>query len=507
MDKTPAQAAAEVEKFSLPRFLITVAVSLAFLDGLVWLIAPKWIWHAQLAASPLGFAAAFVSVTMLNAFIEFFFHRYVLHKPLVSFLSRFYRQHTLHHNLTRIGRRRTPGGREVPFVENVFPITEPEQGEASFFPWYTLIVFGAIIAPVLAIAQALAPALPWFFAGYGALAGSLFLYEVFHAIEHLPFERWVPLIESPRWGWFWRKVYSFHLRHHAVIDCNEAISGFFTLPVPDWAFGTFVLPRTLYADGSEWQPAEFKPPRPYAPIRWCDARSDEIVRRRRARAAEAAPAEPAEDAVYTRGEQIAHGLAHGLGLVASGGAFVLLLTFACLRGDPWQVATCVVFGASLIFLYAVFAHFGPARLSRGRKLFDGYKHAAVFLLIAGTSTPFLLGSVRGAWGWSLFGIVWGLCSVGAGLRLLGKGRFRGATAFTYGSLGLLALVAIKPLLGRIPPGALWLLLAGVLCYAGGTVFHLRRRMPYHLVVRHAFAFGGSACHLLAVLLFVLPGPR
>ena len=79
-------------------------------------------------------------------------------------------------------------------------------------------------------------------------------------------------------------MYSFHLRHHAVIDCNEGISGFFTLPVFDWVFGTFILPKTLFADGTEWQVGEFKSPRPYAFIRWCDARADAIVKNRRAKA-------------------------------------------------------------------------------------------------------------------------------------------------------------------------------------------------------------------------------
>src|SRR5271165_5363986 len=142
MDASPDNAPPQ-EHFSLTRFLLTVAASLAGLAGLVNLIAPRRVWHAQLHASPLGYATAFLAVTLLNGFIEYFFHRYVLHKPLFASLSRFYKQHTLHHNLTRIGRRRTPGGREVPFVENVFPITEPEQGEASFFPWYTLAVFSA----------------------------------------------------------------------------------------------------------------------------------------------------------------------------------------------------------------------------------------------------------------------------------------------------------------------------------------------------------------------------
>lgn len=284
MVKKTATLARVEESFSLPLFLFTVIASLAGLIGLLWLLAPATVWSAQLSTGIWAFLAVFLGVTMFNCFAEYLFHRYVLHKPVVSFLSRFYRQHTLHHSLTRIGRRRTPGGREVPFVENVYPVTEPEQGEASFFPWYTLIVFAAAITPILALGQWLAPSFPWFFGGFGALAGSMALYEIFHAIEHWSFERWVPLIEHPRMGWFWRKVYSFHLRHHAVIDCNEAISGFFTLPVADWAFGTFILPKSLFVDGSDWNAADFISPRPYAFIRWLDVKSDALVKNRRKRA-------------------------------------------------------------------------------------------------------------------------------------------------------------------------------------------------------------------------------
>ena len=139
------------EHFSLPLFLFTIAVSFAALAGLLWLIAPASVWQSQVSTTFGRFAIAFLAISLFNCFVEYVFHRYVLHKPVVGFLSRFYRQHTLHHSLTRIGRRRTPGGREVPFVENVYPVTEPEQGEASFFPWYTLAVFAAIVTPLLAV--------------------------------------------------------------------------------------------------------------------------------------------------------------------------------------------------------------------------------------------------------------------------------------------------------------------------------------------------------------------
>ena len=501
MSHPPGVVPHDEEKFSLPVFLFTIAVSLAGLAGLFKLAAPDTVWHAQTAATLWQFAAAFLAVHLLNCFIEYIFHRYVLHKPVVPFLSRFYKQHTLHHSLTRIGKRYTSAGRAVPYVENIYPVTEPEQGEASFFPWYTLAIFAAIITPLLVVLQWLTPAIPWFFAGYAALAFSLALYEIFHAIEHWAFERWAPLIEHRHFGWFWRKVYSFHLRHHAVIDCNEAISGFFTLPVFDWVFGTFLLPKSLYVDGSEWTPEEFISPRPCALIRWCDAKTDALVKNRRAQAS--APVAPAP-ATYTRGEQIAHYLTNGVGLAGGITALVLLAIFAASRGDTRHVVTCAVFGVTLVTGYVLFMNFRRTRAIGDRSPFTRRNHVAVLLGIAGTATPFLLVSLGGAWGWSLFGVVWGLCVLGALFRLVRNARLQSLSTAVYLVMGLLVLVALKPLVAALPAGALWLLFGGIACYLCGTVFHFWQRLHYHQVVRHAFALGGTACHLIAVLVFVLP---
>jgi hemolysin III len=280
---TPSAGRRE-ESFSLPLFLFTVGVSAALLLGLFWIVAPSDVWAAECASSLGSFAVAFCAVHLVTCLFEFLLHRYVLHKPVFSFLSRFYRQHTLHHALTRIGKRRLSRGESLVVVENVYPVTLPEQGEASFFPWYTLAVFAAVLTPLLTLLHLVLPAFPWFFGGLAAVTFALCLYEVYHMIEHWPLETWMPLLEHPRVGGFWRVVYGFHLRHHAVIDCNEAISGFFLLPVFDWVFGTWVNPKTLYADGSEWDPAKFTSPRPRALIRWFDAWADAVVKKRRTRA-------------------------------------------------------------------------------------------------------------------------------------------------------------------------------------------------------------------------------
>lgn len=274
----------EGEELSPLLFAFTVVATLAGLVLGLKFLAPAEIWQAQWAAPAWKFAVVLLAMTGFNCFVEYFFHRYVLHKPVIPLLSHFYRQHTLHHSLTRIGRQRTPQGRMVPFIENIYPITQPEQTEASFFPWYTLAAFALVVTPLLALGHWLAPSFPWFVGGYAAMACSLIIYEGFHAIEHWPLARWAPLIEHPRWGGFWRKIYSFHLRHHAVIECNEGVSGFFTLPLADWLFGTCVYPKTLYADSSEWHPAHFERPQPRLLVRWLDRVTDAIVSRRRRRA-------------------------------------------------------------------------------------------------------------------------------------------------------------------------------------------------------------------------------
>jgi hemolysin III len=491
---------AKHEEFSLPRFAVTVLVTLAGLLAALRFCAPG-VWTGQLLAPAWKSGAAFLIVSLVNCFVEYFFHRYVLHMPAIPLLRRLYRQHTLHHALTHIARKQSRDGRGILFIENKFPIVEPEQGEASFFPWYSLAVFAAVFSPLLASLQWLFPSFPWFFSGFAALAASLTLYEVLHAIDHWPFGKWEPLIEHPRWGRFWRPVYAFHLRHHAVIDCNESISGYFGLPLADWVFGTCMIPKTIYADGEEWAPDKFRRPQPCGFIRWLDAWADRVVQRRRAAAP--VPTAPAMR-VYTRGEEIANWVTHGIGLALSVAGLTLLIVFSSLRGDAWHVVSFTVFGLALLTLYTVSTLYHSRRSERGKAFFRKLDHAAIFLLIAGTYTPFLLTNLRGPWGWSLFGVIWGLCGAGAVFQLFFGERYRAVSTLAYLFLGWLIVVALKPLVADVPAGGLWLLLAGGLSYTVGVIFYRWHRLRYHHAVWHTFVLGGSTCHFLAVLLFLLP---
>ncbi|MGH7995560.1 MAG: PAQR family membrane homeostasis protein TrhA [Opitutaceae bacterium] len=497
----PSPAAAggsHPEAFSLPLFLFTVLATFAVLAGLLRLLLPA-VWSGQWAASPAAWVAAFLLLSMLNCFVEYFFHRYVLHTSALPFLRLFYRQHTLHHALTHIVRKRRTGGGGFFFVENRFPIVEPEQGEASFFPWYSFGAFALIVAPLLGALQWLWPSFPWFLAGFAALALSLLLYEVLHAINHWPLEKWQPLIEHPRWGRFWRPAYSFHLRHHAVPDCNESISGWFGLPVADWVFRTCVIPRTVYADGEEWDAEEFRHPRPRWPIAQLDAWSARRVAVRRAAAA-AAPARR-----YSRGEEIANWAAHGFGLGVSLAGLTLLIVFACLRGDARLLVSFGVFGLSVVALSAMSALEQAYRNSGSKPVFRKLKHAAAFFLTASTFTPFLFAKFHGPLDWSLFGVVWAVSGAGALLSFVfGKDRIVTGSVWAYVGLGWLSVGIAACFFAVAPPGGLWLLCGGAVSYLAALGFWRWHGLPYHRTARQLFVVGGYCCHLLAVLLFLLP---
>ena len=267
-------------RFSLFLFLLTVGLSLAGFLAALALLAPT-VWKTQFAAGFWTLVGVFVVVHLFNGFVEYFFHRYVLHARLIPGLGHFYTQHDkIHHKLTNITWVKSVGdsGQEEMRVVNRYPIVEDRQHQASFFPWYTFLVFGMLGTPFFILGQWLFPGAPVFLGGFAALAWSLALYEILHAFEHLPLESWTPRLNHPRFGWFWRKVYAFHLRHHADISSNEAISGFFGLPVGDWVFGTYVGAVTLYENEAIAEQSAFQSPTSRF-IRWLDKLAEKKKRR------------------------------------------------------------------------------------------------------------------------------------------------------------------------------------------------------------------------------------
>ena len=209
-------------------------------------------------------------------------------------------------------------------------------------------------------------------------------------------------------------------------------------------------------------------------------------------------------AAYTSREELAHSLTHGLGAGLSVAGLVLLVVKSAQQGDAWHVVSTAIFGSTLVLLYTASTLYHSFRNERLKQLLQKFDHAAIFLLIAGTYTPFVLITLRGPWGWSLFGVVWGLALAGVTLKFWLAGRFRLVSTLIYIAMGWLAMVAIKPLVAALPAGGLRLLIAGGLCYTGGTVFYLWKKLPYHHAIWHLFVLGGSVSHWAAVFVHVVP---
>ena len=202
-------------------------------------------------------------------------------------------------------------------------------------------------------------------------------------------------------------------------------------------------------------------------------------------------------------EEVANALTHGLGAAAALAAGAVLITLVALHGDGWQLAGTIVFCVALLLLYvaSTLYHAIPHPVAKARlKVFD---HCAIYVLIAGTYTPFTLIGLRGAWGWSLFAVIWTLAVAGVVFKLFFTGRFKLVSTLIYIAMGWLVLVAIVPMTRALDAWALGWLFAGGLAYTAGTFFYMSRRIPYAHTIWHAFVIGGSTCHFLAVAGHVL----
>ena len=205
-------------------------------------------------------------------------------------------------------------------------------------------------------------------------------------------------------------------------------------------------------------------------------------------------------------EEFANALTHGLGATAALAGGAVLITLAALYGDGWQLASAIVFGTSLLLLYlaSTLYHAVQHPVVKGRlKVFD---HCAIYLLIAGTYTPFTLIGLRGPWGWSLFAAIWSLALAGVVFKLFYTGRFKLLSTVIYIAMGWLVIVAIKPLLGALDGWTLGWMFAGGAFYTLGTVFYHRPSLPYSHAIWHLFVLGGSVCHYVAVMAQVIYTP-
>jgi hemolysin III len=202
-------------------------------------------------------------------------------------------------------------------------------------------------------------------------------------------------------------------------------------------------------------------------------------------------------------EELVNSLTHGIGAALGVAALVLLVVFAGLRGDAWQVVTLSIFGATLVILYLASTLYHGFRRPRVKRFFRLIDHSSIYLLIAGTYTPVCLVLMRGPWGWTLFGLIWGLAVLGIASRILLRGRMKALHVATYIGMGWLVLIALGPTLRMVPPGLLVWLVIGGSSYTLGVVFFLWKRLPYHHAIWHLFVLGGSVCHFFGMLLYVV----
>lgn len=205
-----------------------------------------------------------------------------------------------------------------------------------------------------------------------------------------------------------------------------------------------------------------------------------------------------------RREEFVNALTHGFGLLASLGGGGVVITLAALFGDLWQLIGAIVFSTSLLLLYGASTIYHAVRDELMKARLKVLDHCAIFILIAGTYTPFTLVGLRGNWGWTLFGVVWSLAVAGVVFKLFCTGRLKILSTLMYIGMGWLALVAIQPMLRELPKVALVWLVAGGLTYTIGTIFYHNKRIPYSHAIWHLFVLGGSTCHFIAVLSQVLP---
>lgn len=207
---------------------------------------------------------------------------------------------------------------------------------------------------------------------------------------------------------------------------------------------------------------------------------------------------------YSVGEEIANSITHGFGLLLAITGMAVLINFASRLGNTWHLVSCSIFATTLILQYAFSTLYHSIQVPRAKSFMRVLDHSAIFLLIAGTYTPFMLVNLRGVWGWSLFGIVWSLALLGVLFQVSLLRRWQGISLSLYIGMGWIVVIAIKPMLDSVATGGLILLLSGGLAYTSGVIFYLWKSLRYHHAIWHGFVLLGSILHFFAVLFYVIP---
>lgn len=205
---------------------------------------------------------------------------------------------------------------------------------------------------------------------------------------------------------------------------------------------------------------------------------------------------------FTLGEEIFHSITHGIGTGLSIAGLVILVVLAVLNGDIYQIIGFTIFGASLVLLYLSSTLYHGIQQPRAKRVFKVFDHSAIYLLIAGSYTPFLLVGIRGTTGWVLLVVVWMIALIGITMKVLFIDRFHVLSVIIYLAMGWLCVFAFREMIFSIPIGGIIWLAAGGILYTVGVIFYAMQKRPYMHAVWHFFVLGGSICHYFAVLFFL-----
>ncbi len=211
-----------------------------------------------------------------------------------------------------------------------------------------------------------------------------------------------------------------------------------------------------------------------------------------------------ETCQYSLLEEIFNSIIHATGVLVSLAGLVLLIIFSSLYGTASHIVSCTVFGFTLVLLYTASTLYHSFRKPRIKHVFKIIDHSCIYVLIAGTYTPFMLITVRGVLGWTIFGIVWFLAVLGILFKTFFIHRFKILSTFAYILMGWLVIFAIKPIFQTLPGSAILWLVSGGLAYTGGTIFYAWKKLPFNHAIWHLFVLAGSICHFFAVLFYVVP---
>lgn len=208
--------------------------------------------------------------------------------------------------------------------------------------------------------------------------------------------------------------------------------------------------------------------------------------------------------VFSKREEVANSITHGIGVILSIAALVLLIVFASLKGNAWHVVSFTLFGSTMLLLYTSSTMLHSLPQGKAKNVFEILDHSSIYFFIAGTYTPFLFLAVKGSLGWSLFGVVWGLAIAGTVFKCFFVKKYLFVSTIGYVALGWMITFAWGPITNSLPYDAILLLVLGGIFYTVGAIFYLWRMFPYHHALWHLFVVAGSVMHFFCIFMYLLP---